>query len=177
MVAKNDEEFLKYAEKIKGSNPQLDSALARLKKAKANLDIAKLNLSYTVIRAPFNGMTANKSVELGGIVNANSPLFSLVSLDDTWIVANFKENQLTNIKPGQPVKISLDMYGSDKFEGVVTSIAPASGESFALLPPDNASGNFVKVTQRVPVRIDFTKRPNERVTRPGVSAEVTVSLK
>lgn len=167
------DKFMAQADKMKGFNPSLDAALAKMKKAKANLDLAKLNLSYTVVQAPFAGVVANRSVELGKNVNSSVPLLSIVSLTDTWVVANFKETQLKGLKPGEKVKIRIDIYGRKVFRGVVESLAPASGDSFALLPPDNASGNFIKVTQRFPVKIKFDPYPKE-ILRPGASAIVTV---
>lgn len=171
----NKDEFLKYAKKMKGFNPALDSAIAKLLKAKSNLELANLNLDYTVIKAPLAGFTGNKTAEVGANVNPSVPLMSVVA-SKTWIVANFKETQMKKIKNGSRSTIKIDSYGSKKFEGVVTSISPATGEVFALLPPDNASGNFVKVTQRVPVRIDFKTAPDEAI-KPGMSAEVTVDTK
>lgn len=173
---KNKDKFLAYTEKIKGLNPTLDAALAKLNRAKANLDLAKLNLTYTVVRAPFSGVVANKTAEVGKNVNPNVPLLSIVSLTDTWVVANFKETQLKDLQIGDPVKIRVDTYPHKVFTGVVNSIAPASGDSFALLPPDNASGNFIKVTQRFPIKIDFHPFPKE-IMRPGMSVDVTIKEK
>ena len=152
-------------------------ALAKMKKAEAELDKAKLQLSYTQVKAPFAGVTSNKMAELGQLVESSTPLFSIVSLDDTWLVANFKEDQLQKMKPGQNVKIKVDSYPGKSFQGIVRSLSGASGSTFALLPPDNASGNFIKVTQRFPVEIDFQNRPKDLVLRPGMSTEVTVITK
>ncbi len=152
-------------------------AYAKMKKAEAELDQAKLRLSYTLVKAPFSGVTSNKMVELGQMVDTATPLFSIVSLHDTWLVANFKEDQLQKMKPGQFVKIKVDSYPGKSFKGVVRSVSGASGSTFALLPPDNASGNFVKVTQRFPVEIEIQPRPQGVVLRPGMSTVVTVVTK
>lgn len=176
MLLQDTEKFMNYSAKMKDLNPTLDSALAKLKRAKANLDIATLNLSYTTVRAPYAGTVANKTAEVGQNANPSVPLLSLVSLNDTWITANFKETQLNSIALGDLVKIKIDTFGGKVFTGVVSSLSSASGDSFALLPPDNASGNFIKVTQRFPVRIDFKPIPTE-ITRPGMSAEVSVKVK
>jgi membrane fusion protein (multidrug efflux system) len=169
----NPEKIFTYAEKMKGRNPALDAAIAKMKKAKATLDLAKLNLSYTLVRAPFSGVVANKTVEIGKNVNPNIPLLSIVSVSNTWVVANLKETQIKRMSKGDSVKIKVDTYKGKVYKGVVESIAPASGDSFALLPPDNASGNFVKVTQRFPVRIRFNPYPKE-IMRPGMSVVVTI---
>ncbi|MES2613977.1 MAG: HlyD family secretion protein [Bdellovibrionota bacterium] len=169
----NKDKFLSYSEKMKGLNPTLDLAIAKLKRAHASLVIANANLSYTTVRAPFAGVVTNKTVEVGKNVNSDAPLLSVVSLTDTWVVANFKETQLNGVPVGSEAEIQADAYDGKTFKGVVTSIAAASGDSFALLPPDNASGNFVKVTQRFPVKIEFRPFPKE-LMRPGMSLEVSV---
>lgn len=151
---------------VKAYLAAINLAFAKMKKAEAGLEQAKLRLSYTLIKAPLSGVTSNKTVELGQMVDTATPLFSIVSLSDTWIVANFKEDQLQNMKPGQPVKIKIDTYPGKSLTGVVKSLSGASGSTFALLPPDNASGNFVKVTQRFPVLIDILPRPESLVLRP-----------
>ncbi len=158
----------------KGISLILDEAIVQVHRSQANLAKANINLGYAKVYAPFDGVTANKNAEIGKNVNANVPLISLVDLTNTWIVANFKEDQLKNMRVGQQVEIKIDMYGKRKFNGVVTSFSPASGERFSLLPPDNASGNYVKVTQRFPVRIDFLERPSDVTFRPGMSAIVKV---
>ena len=118
-----------------------------------------------------------KSVEIGQIVQVGQPLLALTGLDDIWVTANFKETQLERMRPGQSVTISVDTYG-EPYTGRVDSIAAATGATFSLLPPDNASGNFVKVVQRVPVKIVLAAGQNAAATlRPGMSATVTVSLK
>jgi membrane fusion protein, multidrug efflux system len=159
---------------VKAYQAAISLAFAKMKKAEAGLEQAKLRLSYTLVKAPFSGVTSNKMAELGQMVDAATPLLAIVSLQDTWLVANFKENQLQKMKPGQSVKIKVDSYPSKNFTGIVKSVSGASGSTFALLPPDNASGNFVKVTQRFPVEIEIQPRPQDVVLRPGMSTVVTV---
>ncbi len=162
---------------VKAYQAAISLSFAKMKKTQAGLEQAKLRLSYTLVKAPFSGVTSNKMVELGQMVDTVTPLFSIVSLNDTWLVANFKEDQLQKVKPGQFVKIKVDSYPGKTFKGVVRSVSGASGSTFALLPPDNASGNFVKVTQRFPVEIDIQPRPQDVVLRPGMSSVVTVVTK
>jgi membrane fusion protein, multidrug efflux system len=138
---------------------------------------AELNLQYTKITAPVTGVLSKRSVEPGQTVQAGQPLFSIVNLDDIWVTANFKETQLRDMKVGQRVKIKVDAYGRE-FTGVVESIGGATGARFSLLPPENATGNYVKVVQRIPVRIRFDKGqdPNHEL-RPGMSVEPVVYTK
>ncbi len=153
------------------------SAEARLKQAKAALDQAQLNMDYTTIKAPVTGLISKKSVEEGQIVQVGQPLFAIIPLNDVWVDANFKETQLRDIRPGQPVSISVDAYGR-KFKGHVESIAAATGAKFSLLPPENATGNYVKVVQRVPVRILFEPGQDpDHLLRPGMSVVPTVITK
>jgi membrane fusion protein (multidrug efflux system) len=173
--SQDTDKFMTYSVKMKGFSPTLDGALAKLNRAKANLDLASLNLSYTTVRAPFAGIVANRNVEVGKNISPNVVLFSIVSVSDVWVVANFKETQLKNISKGDKVWVNVDTY-KKSYRAVVESVAPASGDSFALLPPDNASGNFIKVTQRFPVRIKFDPFPKETM-RPGMSVETTVKVK
>jgi membrane fusion protein (multidrug efflux system) len=151
------------------------SAAAKVLMARAALEQAQLNLSYTDVKAPVRGVVSRRTVEVGQVVEAGQPLLALVSLDDVWITANFKESQLENIRPGQPAEISVDAYGGRTFHGHVDSIAAATGARFSLLPPENATGNFVKVVQRVPVKIvlDHPQYP-DYLLRPGMSAVPTV---
>jgi membrane fusion protein (multidrug efflux system) len=127
--------------------------------------------------APVTGILSKRNVEPGQVVQAGQPLFSIVDLDNIWVTANFKETQLKNMHPGQKVDISVDAYGHT-YKGTVESIAGASGARFSLLPPENATGNYVKVVQRIPVRIEFDKGqdPNHML-RPGMSVEPTVFVK
>ena len=156
-----------------------DQAAAQVQQAQAALDQAKLNLSYTKIVAPEAGIITRKSVEVGQNVSVGQNMATLVSLDDIWVTANFKETQLNHMKAGQPVVISVDAYGGRKYDGKVTQIGGATGSVLSLFPPENATGNYVKVVQRVPVRVDFTN-PNQIADhrlRPGMSVEPKVRIK
>jgi membrane fusion protein, multidrug efflux system len=151
------------------------SALADVEQAKAALDQAQLDLSYTGVRAPIDGMVTRRTVEPGQQFSAGQSMFTLVPLDKIWITANLKETQLARVRPGQRVKIQVDTYGRKTFYGVVDSIASSTGSRQALLPPENATGNFVKVVQRLPVKIYVTQSAENRdVLRPGMSVEVKV---
>lgn len=154
------------------------SAEARVQEAQAALDQAELNLQYSVVKAPVGGQISKKSVEAGQIIQPGQSLLAIVPLEDIWVTANFKETQLKAMRPGQPVTISVDAYGGRKYQGHVESISAATGEKFSLLPPENATGNYVKVVQRVPVKILFEKGQDpEHLLRPGMSAEPTVITK
>ncbi len=155
-----------------------DQAAGQVDQARAALAQAKLNLSYCEIHAPVAGIITTKSVEVGQNVAAGQALMTLVSLDDVWITANFKETQLRHMQVGQPVTIHVDAYGRD-FDGRVKQIGGATGSELSLFPPENATGNYVKVVQRIPVRIDLTK-PDENkdhILRPGMSVEPKVRVK
>jgi len=164
-------------EQMKVVRAQAGAATAEVEKNQAMLAQAGLNLDYTRVVAPVNGILSKRSVEPGQVVQAGQPLFAIVDLDDIWITANFKENQLKSMKPGQPVEIHIDAYGRD-YEGTVESIGGATGAKFSLLPAENATGNYVKVVQRIPVRIRINKGqdPNH-LLRPGMSAEPVVLVK
>jgi membrane fusion protein (multidrug efflux system) len=150
------------------------SALAAVERAKAALQQAELNLAYTHITAPITGQVTQKSVDLGQYVSPGQLLFTIVPLDQVYITANFKETQLANVAPGQKVRFHVDTY-SQEFEGVVDSIAGASGSQQALLPPQNATGNFIKVVQRIPVKILVKQKKNQNlVLRPGMNVEATI---
>jgi membrane fusion protein (multidrug efflux system) len=151
-------------------------AKARVDLMNAQLELSRLNRSYADVRAPVSGVVSRRTVEAGQLVDPSRPLLALVPLHDVWVVANFKEDQIGEMAKGQRAKIHVDTYGKN-FEGKLDSIAGASGARFALLPPDNASGNFIKVVQRVPVLIRFTELPKDFVLRPGMSADVTVYTK
>nr|WP_322658643.1 HlyD family secretion protein [Dendronalium sp. ChiSLP03b]MDZ8204895.1 HlyD family secretion protein [Dendronalium sp. ChiSLP03b] len=158
---------------------QYEAAKAAIAQAEASLKDAQLQLSYTNITAPSAGRVGNKNVEVGNRVQAGTPLMAIVD-DQKWVVANFKETQLENMKPGEPVEIKLDAFPHHTFSGHVDSISPASGAQFALLPPDNATGNFTKIVQRIPVKIVLDQKSiqgyESRIT-PGMSAEVAVEVK
>jgi membrane fusion protein (multidrug efflux system) len=158
---------------------ELARAEALLKSAQADLAVAELNLDHTVVRAPIVGVVAKRSVEVGQIVQNGQPLLALVPLHDVWVVANFKETQLTKIRPGQKAAVRVDTFPGVVFEGTVDSISAGTGSRFSLLPPENATGNWVKVVQRVPVKIvlDSKSVGNPQALRAGMSAYVTVRTK
>jgi len=150
-------------------------ANARTLAARAAAANAQLQLDYTRITAPASGEVARRQVEVGQLVAPGQPLLSIVADTGVWVTANFKETQLAKIRPGQPVEFEIDAYGGCVAEGKVESLSGATGAKFALLPPDNATGNFTKVVQRVPVRIRVTKPcPGNHPLRPGLSANVHV---
>jgi membrane fusion protein (multidrug efflux system) len=150
------------------------AADAQVARAQAALDLAKLNLQYTTVRAAFNGIVSKKTVEPGQVLQPGQPLMALINLDDLWVTANYKETQLRQMRPGQPATIHVDAFGRD-YNGHVDSLAGASGARFSLLPPENATGNYVKVVQRIPVKIVFEKGQDpEHLLRPGMSVEPTV---
>lgn len=143
---------------------------AKILQRKAQLDEAELQLSYTKVYAPRDGYITRKSVEAGVNIQAGQPLMALVPLQDAWITANYKERQLTYLKPGQKVEFSVDAYPGKTFSGTVDSIMAGTGAAFSLLPPENATGNYVKVVQRVPVKINIDKNADpERLLRVGMS--------
>jgi membrane fusion protein, multidrug efflux system len=148
---------------------------ADIEAAKATLAAAKLRLGYTRIVAPFDGIVGERQVQPGDYVNIGSNLINVVPLPDVYVIANYKETQLTRVKPGQPVDVTVDTFPNERLHGRVERIAPASGSQFALLPPDNATGNFTKVVQRIPVRIALDKgqRLLERLL-PGMSVETRI---
>jgi membrane fusion protein (multidrug efflux system) len=153
---------------------QAANAIADLDKA--NLSQAQLNLNYTKIQAPTNGWVTNVSLRIGDVVTANQPLFALISNDEFWIDANFKETELNAIHAGQKADVTVDIYPGHAFTGIVESISGGSGTAFSLLPPENATGNWVKVTQRVPVRIHILNPDSRYPLRIGTSATVRIHL-
>jgi membrane fusion protein, multidrug efflux system len=173
---------LKYAEtapqQVAIQKAKADQAAAQVDQAHAALAQAKLNLQYCLISAPTAGIVTTKSVEPGQNVSVGQALMTLVSLDNIWITANFKETQLQHMSVGQPVVIHVDAYGRD-YDGRVTQIGGATGSVLSLFPPENATGNYVKVVQRVPVRIDLTKpeQNKDHLLRPGLSVEPKVRVK
>ena len=149
---------------------QRDALSADVDAASAELAAADLQLSYTYVRAPFDGVVARRNVQLGMYVTAGTSVISIIPLPQVYVLANYKENQLANVREGQSVAISVDTFPDQAFRGTVSRIAPASGATFALLPPDNASGNFTKVAQRLSVRIELDPaQPNFERLRPGMS--------
>jgi len=150
------------------------AAQAQALQKKAELEQAMLNLQYTRLSAPVNGIVSNRTVEVGQNVQVGQELMKIINLDDIWVTANFKENQLRLMRPGQRATISVDAYGK-KYNGHVESVAGASGALFSLLPPENATGNYVKVVQRIPVKITFDPgETKEHILRPGMSVEPKV---
>ncbi len=148
---------------------------ADIEAAKATLAAARLKLGYTKIVAPFDGVVGERQVQPGDYVNIGSNLINVVPLPDVYVIANYKETQLTRVRPGQPVDVTVDTFSSERLHGRVERIAPASGSQFALLPPDNATGNFTKVVQRVPVRIALDKgQPLLERLLPGMSVETRI---
>jgi membrane fusion protein (multidrug efflux system) len=175
-VAESDVEGAAAApQQVTASQARISGASAEIERARAAVDQARLDLEHTVVRAPVAGIVSRKNVEIGTVIQPGQPLMAVVPLDDLWITANFKETQLREIRPGQTAEIQVDTYGNTIFHARVDSISAATGARFSLLPPENASGNFVKVVQRVPVKLVLTDKPDpEHTLRPGMSAEVTV---
>ena len=162
-------------EQVTASRARADAADAKVRQNKAMVKQAELNLEYATVKAPVKGIVSRKSVETGQVIQPGQPLMTIIPLDRVWVTANFKETQLANMRPGQRVKIEVDAYDGREFSGKVESLAAATGSRFSLLPPDNATGNYVKVVQRVPVRIllDEGQDP-EQLLRPGMSVVPTV---
>jgi membrane fusion protein (multidrug efflux system) len=161
-------------EQIDASRAAVAVAKARVAQSEAALDQAKLNVSYTKVLAQVRGVVSRRSVEVGQTVDPARPLMAISALDDVWVVANFKEDQIAGIKDGEHVKLKIDAYPGRVFEAHVDSVQAGSGARFSLLPPDNASGNFTKVVQRIPVLIRIDDKPKDVTLRPGMSTSVTV---
>jgi membrane fusion protein (multidrug efflux system) len=163
---------------------QIAQARARAVEARAKADmaaavvsLAQLGLEHTRILAPHDGVASKKSVVLGQVVTPGQPVVSVVPVDDVWVTANFKETQLSKMRPGQSVELEVDAYPGAKLHGTVQSFSGATGARFSLLPPENATGNFTKVVQRVPVRIKLDAVPEDRPLRPGMSVEAIVDTR
>jgi len=162
------------------ASKQTNVAEANIEKAKAVLEAAKLNLSYTAVTAAVDGQVSNVKIQPGQMINPGASLFYIIDNSETWVVGNFKETQLNKMRPGQKVHIIVDAYPDTTFEGEINSFSPATGSRFSLLPPDNATGNFVKTVQRIPVKIKLTannKSEAVALLRPGMNADVDVVLK
>jgi membrane fusion protein, multidrug efflux system len=160
---------------LKAEIVQADAAVAR---AEAVENQAELNLGYTIIIAPIDGVVGNRTLRVGQYVTAGTQLMSVVPVDSAYIVANYKETQLTHVRQGQAVDVEVDMFPGQVVHGHVDSLAPASGQEFALLPPDNATGNFTKVVQRIPVRIALDSDNANHITlRPGMSVVPTIATR
>ncbi len=167
-------------DQVKAQQARAASMLASVKNAQARVDQALLNLSYTRVIAPASGVINKKNVEVGGYLTAGQNLLTIVPLDDLWVTANFKETQLKGMHRCQEVKLSVDALGGRKFSGKISQIGGATGSRLSLFPPENATGNYVKVVQRIPVRIDFTNLKQENgdyALRPGFSVTPDVSIK
>jgi membrane fusion protein (multidrug efflux system) len=157
-----------------------ESAAARVRQMRALVQQAQLNLEYTIVRAPASGIVSQRTVEVGQVVQAGQPLLAVIPLDvdNIWVTANFKETQLKDMRPGQSVTVSVDTYGGREYKGHVDSVAAVTGARSSLLPPENATGNFVKVVQRIPVKIVFEQGQDpEHLLRPGMSVTPTVLTK
>jgi membrane fusion protein (multidrug efflux system) len=153
---------------------QREAAIAAVAQAQAARDLAQIDLDNTVVRAPVDGVIGNRQVRIGRLVAPGASLLDIVPVEDVWVVANFKETQIEHIRPGQRVRITVDGYPNETIEGLVDSFAPGSGSAFSLLPVDNATGNFIRVVQRVPVKIRFASNPLPGRLVPGLSARVQV---
>ncbi len=170
-----DAQLAAAREQVTAAEAALAGASAKVASAAAARDQAALQLAYTWLEAPAAGVVSKKNVEVGQLVQVGQPLMSVVPLDDVWVVANLKETEVRDVTPGDAAVIRVDTYPGRAFEGRVESLSPASGARFSLLPPDNATGNFTKVVQRIPVRLRFVGPPDpRRVLRPGMSVEVSI---
>jgi membrane fusion protein (multidrug efflux system) len=165
-------------EQVAARRAHAESSAAKVKQMESAVEQSKLNLQYTVVRAPVSGVVSQRNVEVGQVIQPGQPLFTIVPLDDIWITANFKEDELRDMHPGQRAIIAVDAYGGRKYKGHVDSIAAATGARFSLLPPENATGNYVKVVQRLPVKIVLEEGENrDHLLRPGMSVVPTVFTK
>ncbi len=165
---------------IRAQQARANAALAAVKQAQAQVDQAKLNLSYTKITAPTTGIVNKKNVNIGANLSVGQDLLTIIPLTNLWVTANFKETQLESMREGQKVVVKVDALGGKKFHGTVRQIGGATGSRLSLFPPENATGNYVKVVQRIPVRIDFTNLDQENSDhklRPGYSVTPIVSVK
>jgi membrane fusion protein (multidrug efflux system) len=167
-------------DQVRAQQAKANSAMADVKQAQARVDQALLNLGYTHITAPTTGIVNKKNVQVGQNVSIGQDLLTIIPLTNLWVTANFKETQLAQMKPDQPVTLKVDALGGRKFHGKVTQIGGATGSRLSLFPPENATGNYVKVVQRIPVRIDFTNLQQEDgdfALRPGMSVTPDVTVK
>ncbi|MDR6967797.1 membrane fusion protein (multidrug efflux system) [Flavobacterium arsenatis] len=162
------------------SSKQTEIAAANINRAKAVLDAAKLNLNYTVVTASIDGQVSKINIQPGQLVQPGQSLFYIINNEEVWVIANFKETQLNKMVIGQKVTLKVDAFPDTEFEGTITSFSPATGSRFSLLPPDNATGNFVKTIQRLPVKIAVDKNNDAKkvsLLRPGMNVDVDVHLK
>jgi membrane fusion protein (multidrug efflux system) len=169
------DEYKAAQQQIATSRSQLKVTNTGVSQRQVDIDYAKLQLTYTIVKAPSSGIVSKKNVQVGQLVQAGQTLFSIVNDNSIYVTANFKETQLDEMKNGQKVDIEVDAYPDLKLEGSVYNFSPATGAKFSLLPPDNATGNFVKVVQRVPVKIKINgSKENMSKLRPGMSVKVSV---
>jgi membrane fusion protein, multidrug efflux system len=172
------EELAAVAANLGGDANSLIENHPNVLQARAALDRALLNLSYTVISAPEDGIVAKvEQLQVGNYINASSPLFALIATQDVWVEANFKESQLTYMRPGQAATVNIDSYPGRIFHARIASLSPGTGAAFSMLPPENATGNWVKVVQRLTVRLAVTDAPAALPLRAGLSADVTVDTR
>jgi membrane fusion protein, multidrug efflux system len=173
------ENTLTGPDQVRVAEARAELARATVKSAQAQVDLAKLDLAYCTITAPAAGVVSRRSVEVGQYLQPGQPLLAVVPLDDTWVVASFKETELTDMRIGQPAVLRVDAYPDHPFEGHIESLAAGTGARFSLLPPENATGNFVKVVQRVPVKVVLKagERDPQRPLRPGMNVDVTVDTR
>jgi membrane fusion protein (multidrug efflux system) len=164
------------AASVNAATEQVKVAATNVAVRQADVDFAKLQWSYTSVTAPASGIASKKNMQVGQLVNQGSPLFAVVSDTNVYIVANFKETQIGKMKIGQSVEVKVDAYPDRVFSGKIYSFSPATGAKFSLLPPDNATGNYVKVVQRVPVKIVLEDANAEAILRPGMSVHVSVQI-
>jgi len=165
-------------EQVAAQRARASSADARVLQQRAALQQAELNVQYTTLKAPMKGIVSKKGVEVGQVIQPGQPLMTVIPLEEVWVTANFKETQLQSMRPGQPAVIEVDAYGGREFKAHVESLAAATGSRFSLLPPENATGNFVKVVQRVPVRIVLDEKQDAaQLLRPGMSVTAKVYTK
>ena len=176
-IARDKAALLAAEKQVDTLDAAIEQAKATLAHNKAVLDQARLNLGYTVLRAPVDGVVGARTLRVGQYVQPGTDLLAVVPLQSTYIVANYKETQLAGVKPGQSVGIAIDTFPGVSVRGTVDSLAPASGEEFALLPPDNATGNFTKIVQRIPVKITIDRTdPLAGQLRPGMSVTTTIEV-
>ncbi|MGL2963535.1 HlyD family secretion protein [Flavobacterium sp. RSB2_4_14] len=160
----------------KQSQTNLEAAIATVARKQADLEAAKLQLSYTIITSPIDGYVGERNLSVGDLVNTNQVVASIVLKQKIWVTANFKETQVGKIKEGQKVTIIVDALNDKKFNGIVVNSSPATGAKFSMVEPDNSTGNFVKITQRIPVKIEFEASPEDLIdVKPGMN--VTVEIK
>ena len=172
------DQFKAAQEQVGTTKSQLKVTTTNIDQRKVDIDFARLQLSYTIIKAPASGITSKKNVQLGQLVQAGQTLFNIVNDSSIYITANFKETRLDKIRNGQKVDIDVDAYPEMKVTGTVFNFSPATGAKFSLLPPDNATGNFVKVVQRIPVKIKISGKPEDLAKlSPGMSVNVSVIIK